>query len=358
MSEQFTMFDQTTCEDTANATSSPVLESGATACVKQHGRTIGKSGRDPVRASPSAQPGKVRRSTTTGIFGQSGFFSSESDDLSFALASRLRPLTDSLGSTLYSLTWITRITPQGRSICALRASEPRTRGSVCIGWPTPRAACSGPDFAIDNRETSGGFSLATVAAASWPTPSATDGRRGGSQTEKMTGSSLAQWAKMAGWPTPKLRDFRSENEAALDREGHPPDLNKLALLAGWPTARAEDAESAGTRKQRGVADTMTAVAALTAWRSPNAVDAKLGRCQGQGQIQLCHEARLTAFGETPIGFLLGPKGWEIVPASGQLNAGHSRWLMGLPDVWDDCGVTAMASLRRSRRPSSRRARTS
>ena len=35
----------------------------------------------------------------------------------------------------------------------------------------------------------------------------------------------------------------------------------------------------------------------------------------------------TDFGPGPIGYLLGPNGWEIVPASGQLNAGHSRWLM-------------------------------
>ena len=42
-----------------------------------------------------------------------------------------------LGSTLFSLTWMTRVTPAGRSISALRASEPLTEGSVFIGWPTP-----------------------------------------------------------------------------------------------------------------------------------------------------------------------------------------------------------------------------
>ena len=56
---------------------------------------------------------------------------------------------------------------------------------------------------------------------------------------------------------------------------------------------------------------------------------------------------VNGFWGTPIGYLLGPNGWEIVPACGQLNAAHSRWLMGLPPEWDDCAVTAMESLRAS-----------
>ena len=327
MSDQLPMFGPASSPDSPSATSLPESESGVTLSVKRDGPTNAKSGPAPVPANPSARPAKAKRSTMKGIFGQSGFHSSKHEDLSFALASKLRPLTDSLGSTLFNLTWMTRATPAGRSISALRASEPLTEDSVCIGWPTPNA-----------------------------------------------------------------RDFRSgmENRATGDKLGlHAVGLNDWAILAAWPTARAEDPESSGMRHSRGVADTMTAVASLTAWGTPAARDWKNGdasqetldknarplnelaklagwgtprvttnggypspQCTEKGS-RLEDEAGLTAFGEKPIGFLLGPNGWEIVPASGQLNAGHSRWLMGLPPVWDDCGVTAMGSLRKRRKRSSK-----
>ena len=139
MSDQLSMFEPTTSEDTPSAISSPASESGATPSVSPDGPTTEKSGPDRARVSLSARRVKAKRSTTKGIFGQISFVSSKHEDLSFALGSKLRPLTDSLGSTLFSLTWMTRITPAGRSISALRASEPLTEGSVFIGWPTPAA---------------------------------------------------------------------------------------------------------------------------------------------------------------------------------------------------------------------------
>ena len=98
-------------------------------------------------------------------------------------------------------------------------------------------------------------------------------------------------------------------------------------------------------------------ARLSSWQTPSetdSTDSQYTYSNGNHEkpfLKLPGEARLTAFGETPIGFLLGPNGWEIVPASGQLNAAHSRWLMGLPPEWDDCGVTAMASLPKRRKRS-------
>jgi hypothetical protein len=133
-----------------------------------------------------------------------------------------------------------------------------------------------------------------------------------------------------------------------------------AAAAAWPTPRAIDGEK-GQRTEKGLAaeiarkghlDELPSVASLSAWATPKIAS-------GDYQYGLNHEkilnlqgqAQLTAFGETPIGYLLGPNGWEIVPASGQLNASHSRWLMGLPEEWDQAALAAFRSLKKRKRGS-------
>lgn len=413
MSDQLPMFGQTTSGDIPSAISSLELESGHTRSGSLDGRTNAKSGPEVAPANPSARPAKAKRSTTKGIFGQSGFHSSKHEDLSFALASRLRPLTDSLGSTLFNLTWMTRITPAGRSICALRASEPLTEGSVYIGWPTPQSSdMTGGGQA---KRSDGWGNLNDFAMlAGWPTATNTDGSRGGEMTEGMSGTSLVQVAKMAGWPTTRATDAekncRTQEGAAreMERKGSPQDLLQAALLTAWGTPAARDWKS-GDASQKTLgrnARPLNEQAQLAGWGTPKASDGEGGRTsttEGGGNVHLDKQARLSGWGTprvttnggypspqctgkgarledqaglaqfvpwrwlerwpvdpsmdsgpTPIGFLLGRNGWEIVPASGQLNAGHSRWLMGLPRAWDDCGVTAMVSLRKSRRHSSKR----
>ncbi len=163
--------------------------------------------------------------------------------------------------------------------------------------------------------------------SSWPTPR---GKHATGNPERATDcmARLEDTVFLSAWGTPATRDWKSgdASQQTLNKNARP--LNELAMLAGWPTPMA------GTPAQKGYNE------AGNSDSSRKTVE----MCQWPVDPSMIS-------GETPIGFLLGPNGWEIVPASGQLNAAHSRWLMGLPPVWDACGVTAMESLRKRRKHS-------
>lgn len=135
----------------------------------------------------------------------------------------------------------------------------------------------------------------TAMLAAWTTPSASDGERGGTITANMTGSSLAQQARLAPWATPAARDYRHANAKPFSERGGGKKgeqlCNQVVHLVGSPD-------------------------------------------------------RLTASGEAPSGYHAETAG------SGQLNPALARWLQGLPPVWCASAVTAMQSMRRSRRSSS------
>src|SRR5574340_496971 len=105
MNDQLSMFDPPISPGTGNATSSPASEPGVTSSGAPGGPTTGPSGPDRVPASHFRRRAREAGMPTSGICGPLGFGSSRSADLTFALANRYRAQTDSLGSTLYALTW-------------------------------------------------------------------------------------------------------------------------------------------------------------------------------------------------------------------------------------------------------------
>ena len=252
-------------------------------------------GQAVVPASRSAVRDDEGELTTIGISGPIGSGLSRSVSLQSCLENRLRARMASSGSTLFRLTWKARITPLGRQICALRASVRRTYANEATSWPTPttRDHKDGDAQSCQNVPINALLGRA-VHLAGWPTP---DTGQGGPATPE-----LIERRKLAGQKT-TVR------------------LSATANLVGWPTTQTSDATEGGQ-----------AARAMGATRHGS---------------NLNDFVMLAASGSTPTGSLV------VTASGGQLNPAHSRWLMGLPPEWDDCAVTAMPSLRRSPRRSSK-----
>jgi len=298
------MSRQMTFEDLPSATSLPGSASGATHSDRRAGQTTDPCGPAPAHANLSARQAREKGLMTSGTCGPPSTGSSASVDLTESLVSRLQARLESLGSTLYRLTWKQRITPAGRSHFRLAASVRRIKDSDFIGWPSPKASAAGPDYAIlDRQQTgSGGISIATAAAlTAWPTPDRGTACRGVPEnllaTHRPSGAflqvSLNHAAALTTWPTPATRDHKGGYQGGRIRNG------KIST------------------------DTLDVAA------------------------QLAGPARLTATGQMLTGSSAETN------AGGPLNPAHSRWLMGLPPEWDACAVTAMQLLQNKRKSSSK-----
>jgi hypothetical protein len=191
------------------------------------------------------------------------------------------------------------------------------------GWPTPRAAEAGPDFAIDNRLKSGGWSLQTTAQLSgWRTPNTVDAKLG-SRTGKGQ-VQLCHQANLAGWTTPSATDGERAGSITANMSGS--SLTQLTTLAGWVTPTARD-HKMSSHRNRAKGELLDGQVNLVNWTTEDG------------------PARLTATGKMLTGSSAGMGG------GGQLHPAHSRWLMGLPIEWDACAVMVTPSTRRKRKRS-------
>lgn len=184
------MFSRPTSPVIRSATSSPGLADGVMRFASQDGQTTDLFGLVPVRANLSARQAKEVRLLTSGTFGPHGTTSSASASLRSSLASKLQRLTDTLGSTLFKLTWKEQVTPSGRSFFLLRASARRTDDTEFSSWPTPTrqdSASSGSrDYSTESGRHSGTTLTDAARMAGWPTPQAMDGDQNGRTSTPQT----------------------------------------------------------------------------------------------------------------------------------------------------------------------------
>lgn len=297
---------------------------------------------------------------TRGTFGRTFLGSSASAALQSSLENRLVERMERFGSPEYELVWKSRPMALGRPILQRQASRHPTSDNGSGGWPTPQV-CQGPNAGRNRGKDWGGERRRLTAqsvegimiGAGWSTPKA-NGRTG----ECKHGEGGADLQTMAGWATPKDRDYRSESATQENLEKqwtHPrgKDLNKQAThLVGWSTPQVADSRgrTGPASKNR---DLSRDALQSAGWPTPNATrngqgespDAKEKRGMNPGLNPA--DAAALASGTTPSGTpasTANSDGSRLL-----LNPFFSGWLMGFPTEWTLCGLRALASL--SPRPS-------
>lgn len=195
-----------TSENTRSAISSLESECGPLHYDALAGLTIDQYGQALAPANLSPRQAKEMGLLTSGISGLRSPGSFSSATLESSLVSKLQARTQSLGSTLYKLTWKPWIMPSGLSRSRLRASVPRISGTGRTGWRTPTAALADKGVRtfegglLEAMRNHGPELAAAACLSGWGTPTTGDAKNRDYQRSGSSGAinlALEGMAKLA-----------------------------------------------------------------------------------------------------------------------------------------------------------------
>lgn len=322
--------------DTTSSTPSAASEAGPLPAFTVDFGPPTESGLGVVPASPTPSPENKKATPIPETSGPHSSGSSASAALSELLASRCRTLLGTAGSMEYRQTWKKKATPSGRSYWAHTASEHRTSGKDCSGWPTPNTPSGGRSMSPEKMDATG---------------RTLDGK-------KHTASLEHAVKFVSGWTTPTAHDSTARSSTQKELHGTKHGCACLALdaaKAGWPTPMAGTPAQNGYNEAGNTDSSRKTVALVSGWATPTSRDHKDS----------------SSVGTAPINGLLGWQAWTTGPApsgtpaptessgasqptkKASLNPHFSLWLQGYPVEWGYSGVRAMLSCQKSRRSSSR-----